>query len=485
MPKKEIDCKEILRLHSLGMSQERITRLLHISKRSASDVIRSAEKNEIDYKKASGMDDHSLYRKLFPDRRLAEEYRCQPRFEMVHDELSDPHATLKSCWNSYRYMCECSGTDPVQYSTFCAGYARFCNENDLVNRALLRPGVMCQFTWAPRALEFRDMFGKSLKAYIFVGVLPFSGHVFAELTERKDEDTFIRCAGHAFRRVGGIARTISILHARNSDAKRLKQNEVIVSEKSSGMAAAYTAKIIRNDTGPADSVAAYILEMIDTEAGGANIARLESALFRTVSHMNNVAEQSFLAEQAALDPVPKNVYDVVSMPDKEVIVQNNSHVKYDGNFYSAPWEYRGKSVCVRYTDTDLCLFYGDRCIAKHNKVPDFVYRKYVTDGRHMPPENKQPEFNRKRLQSWADNAGGSIGAVVRVMFEKVEYEEQAYNSVLSLLQIGKTKGYGYLDAVCGKVLCTKKRPSFAAVLQVIKANTHKSDDYELKEYNYE
>ena len=64
MPKKEIDCKEILRLHSLGMSQNRITKLLHISKRSASDVIKAADNKGIDYKAASGIDDHSLYRKL-------------------------------------------------------------------------------------------------------------------------------------------------------------------------------------------------------------------------------------------------------------------------------------------------------------------------------------------------------------------------------------------------------------------------------------
>lgn len=467
MPKKEIDCKEILRLHGLGISQDRMTKLLHISKRSVSDVIRSAKKNKIDYKKASGMDNHSLYRKLFPNRRLSEEYRCPPDFERVHEELKEPGASLRSCWVEYKYMCEFSGTDPVQYSTFCAGYTGFCKENNLTNRALLRPGKMCQFTWAQRILEFNDPFGKSMNAYVFVGFLPFSGHVYAELTERKDEDTFIRCCGHMLKKIGGTTGIISILHTRDTDAKRLQQNEVIISERTAEMASAYMVRIQKDATGPADSVAAYILERLETEISCKNIGRLEAALFRTVNDINKAADLCYISEQGLLRPVPENIYDIVSVSEKEVIVQNNSHAKHGGNFYSAPWKYRGKAVQIRYTDTELYLCYKDTCIAEHKRVPDFVKRKYVTKGEHMPPKSRQPEFNRRRLQSWADNTGGNIGAVIRGMFDRVEYEEQAYNTALSLLQIGKMRGYGYLDTVCGKVLSTNTKPTYTAVLQAM------------------
>ena len=467
MPKKEIDCKEILRLHSLGMSQNRITKLLHISKRSASDVIKAADNKGIDYKAASGIDDHSLYRKLFPDRRLAEEYRCQPHFKMIHDELSDPGATLRSCWNSYKNMCELSGTDSVQYSTFCAGYARFCKENSVANRALFRPGMIFQFTWAPKVLEYSDSFGNPMKAYLFVGLLPFSGRVFAKLTEHRDEDTFIRCIGHAFIQSGGVPGTISVLHGRDPDAKRLRQNEVIISEKTVMMAAFYRAGLQKENTGLADLAAEHVLEKLNSLNGIKNIERIENSLFRTVNSMNKDLEKDFLTEQASFDPVPEKIYDVVSVSKKEVVVQNNSHVKYDGNFYSAPWQYRGKGVQVRYTDKELCVFYNDTCIAKHQKVSDFVRRRYVTEGRHMPPKEKHPEFDKRRLQTWAGNTGANISEVVRLMFERVDYEEQAYNTALSLLQTGKTKGYGYLDKVCEKALKMKKNPSYATILQVM------------------
>lgn len=467
MPKKEIDCKEILRLHGLGMSQDKITKLLHISKKSASDVIRAAGRVGIDYKKASGMDGHSLYRELFPDRRITQELRCQPPFVMVHEWLIEPDATLRSCWEEYRAMCTQSGTIPVQYSTFCAGYGRFCAENDLPNRTMFRPGMTCQAAWAPQALEFTDAYGKAMKAYLFVGYFPFSGHIFFELKEQKDEDAFVRCIGHMIRDVRGIPRTVSVLHARDPGAKRLKACEIVVSERLLGLTDAGITDIRKDKDGAADSVSSLLLSKVEECGQERSLSSIISVLTKTADRMNLAAEPDFMKEKMYFNPPSDNMYDVVTISKKDVKIQNNSHVKYGGNYYSAPWQYRGRTVQVRHTDTGLFLYCRGDCIAKHRRVPDFVRRKYVTDGKHMPPENERPAFNMRRLQSWANSIGRNTGEMVRIMFSRVEYEEQAYNTVTSLLQISKVSGPGYLDMICGKALMIRENPSYATVLEVM------------------
>ncbi|MBT2641745.1 Mu transposase C-terminal domain-containing protein [Bacillus sp. ISL-41] len=59
-------------------------------------------------------------------------------------------------------------------------------------------------------------------------------------------------------------------------------------------------------------------------------------------------------------------------------VRNNTLVSFDGNFYSAPEEYKGEKVIVRYTDriVRLVTLDDENVLAKYSRCYGKKQKKY-------------------------------------------------------------------------------------------------------------
>lgn len=64
-------------------------------------------------------------------------------------------------------------------------------------------------------------------------------------------------------------------------------------------------------------------------------------------------------------------------------VQPNSHIVYQGNFYSVPFEHLAEMVDVRATHHTVEIFYHHQRIASHKR--SWGNNQYLTVKEHMPP----------------------------------------------------------------------------------------------------
>ena len=466
MPKKEIDCKNILRLHEFHKSQNAIATTLHVSKGSVNSVLNAVRTAGITWEQVQNMDNSNLYQLLFPQKRMAEKLFCKPFYDWIYKDLLDPKATLRSCWAAYKDQCGQSGRTWISYSGFCAGYADYIEENALLNRAVYKMGHVFAGMWVEDAFPYKIDRKTDQKAFLYIGLLPVSGLVFLELTKSCTEDDFIRCTGHALESIGGVPDVLEIPFSRKPHSRKGTGSTVTVTDAVLDMQRYYHMRInteMRKDS--ARFYASFIREIAD-EIRRCRTSQTFDSLQKAVSKTaQKHAGITAAAEKEAMMPVPDKIYDVITEVPQSVVVQQNSHVKYQGNYYSAPYAYRGQEVKIRYTDAKLVLVSGETAIAEHPRFQCFVQHQYATRAEDMPPAGKRPRMDRMRYQQWAANIGPCTAEVIRKIFERVQYEEQAYNTANSLLQLSKTAGNNFLENACQAALITSPAPGYRMVVE--------------------
>lgn len=466
MPRASINCKDILRLRENRMSQDSIASAIHASKKSVSNVLKSAKALSIGYADVKDMTDEDIHALLFPEQEEAKQQHCYPDLIRLHESLAYPGTTLMDEWHTFGNACIRKGRGAVGYSTFCNAYNAYIAKEALPSHAVYKYGDMLLCTWVGGAFPVPDT---KLDAYIFLGVLPASGRVYTEVTDAKDEDTFIRCIVHMFSNMDGTTRTIGIAHAREPGARRMGIQDVLVSDRTLGLRRHYGINV---SPLPQNSVIDALSGSLAKDLSFSGSVSLQAVITRSEKWMSAIntsngeqfdKEKSFLIELSVPD------YDVTTKHKKELTVLKNSHVKYQNNYYSVPYQFRGKAVRLQYTDKLVEILSEDCLIAVHDRLPPFSSHKYVTDGSHMPPPSKRPAMDKERMLTLSATMGPDVKAVADRMFRRVDYEEQAYNSVQSLLHLGKQFGPSKLNEACRKALDLRNSASYKYISELLKS----------------
>ena len=70
-------------------------------------------------------------------------------------------------------------------------------------------------------------------------------------------------------------------------------------------------------------------------------------------------------------PLPSLPYEISSWVYGRS-VNLDFHVVYNKNRYSCPYQYSGKRVDLRLTDTLLKIYYKGERVTTHNRFPDYM-----------------------------------------------------------------------------------------------------------------
>ncbi|MDQ0277129.1 hypothetical protein QO003_001432 [Arthrobacter silviterrae] len=118
---------------------------------------------------------------LFPDGRskVSAGYDLPDFAQVVKSMKANPHFTLLQAWRTY--VGARSVLRKYGYAQFCHLFGGYAVQNDLVATLHHEPGMAMFVDWAGDTIPISDaVAGKSVKAYLFVAVLPFSGYVFCQ-----------------------------------------------------------------------------------------------------------------------------------------------------------------------------------------------------------------------------------------------------------------------------------------------------------------
>lgn len=466
----KIRAKLVLELRAKGQSRKSIARTRGMSMHSVMAVFDAADELGIRWDDVKDLDDAEVYAKVFPKRAAAEAVVVAPDYDYVHSELKKTGVTLKLLWEEHRDRCTEEKAAYASYSTFNRGYAEYVIAKNVTNHLEHKPGQAMEVDWSGATMRLvNPATGEVTKVYLFVAALPYSQYGYVEGTLDMKQDTWLMCHVHAYEFIGGVPIRTICDNLRTGVLSHPKEGEIVLNEAYESLARHYVTAI--TPTGVRKPKQKPSVEGTVGKIATAVIAKLRGTEFATLDDLNaaiaeKVAEFNAApfqkrdgsrkdvfeeVERACLAPLPTTPYEICKWVYGRS-VNLDFHVVYETNRYSVPYSLVGKKVDLKVTRSAVEVYDQGSRVATHPRFPDYARYRCHTEVCHMPPEFVRPEWDDVRMLRWAREIGVACETVVSNVFDSVQIKEQAYNPVLSILNLSKRYGADRLESACAYAL---------------------------------
>jgi len=128
-------------------------------------------------------------------------------------------------------------------------------------------------------------------------------------------------------------------------------------------------------------------------------------------------------------------------------VQMNYHIQVDKMNYSVPYEYVGKRVEVKCSDSNIDIYFKGNHICQHTRLYG-RRNQYSTNEAHMPENHQLFQWNADRFRRWAEQIGPNTFEVIDKHIKCYKTEEQAYKGCLSILKLSDKYTSVRLENAC-------------------------------------
>ena len=476
--------REILRLHSMNLSQMNIAASCNVSKKTVNKVLKAASDLGISWPLDDSMTEDALKEKMFPKAPTVSHTKQMPDFEYVRKELLRNGVNKKLLWTEYLESCRQSGSEPLMYSQFCY----YIQQDEQQRRATMhiprKPGEQIEVDWAgdPAYIVDPDT-GEVTKAYIFVGVLSYSQYPYVEAFSSEKQAPWITAHIHMFEYFGGVSRILVPDNCKTAVIRNGDWQDPHVNAVYREMAEHYGCAVIParvrapkdkpNAEGTVGVISTWILAALRNEQFF-SLAELNAAIrekLRTFSRKPFQKKEGtrydiYMKEELpVLTPLPQSRYELAEW--KQVTVQFNYHISIDSMYYSVPHEYIKRKVDVRVTASTIEVFYKQSRIASHRHL---YGRKgqYSTVTAHMPEDHqKYLEWTGARFRRWGSQIGSSTSAVVNAILISHRVEQQSYRSCMGLLKLADKYSPRRLENACALALRYTASPSYKNVKDIL------------------
>ena len=202
--------REILRLASLGLSQQSIADSSGVSKKTVNRVLKRAKELDISWPLEPNETDAILADKFFPSapKQISSKKRM-PDFDYIRKELLRNGVNKKLLWTEYLEECRQSGEEPLMYSQFCY----YIQQDEQKRRATMhinrKPGEQIEVDWAGDPAKIIDPdTGEIIPAFLFVGVMTYSQYPYVEAFINEKQRAWITAHVHMYEYFGGVTRIL-------------------------------------------------------------------------------------------------------------------------------------------------------------------------------------------------------------------------------------------------------------------------------------
>ena len=458
--------KEVLRLHSLGLSQHQIARSCSISQSTVHDCLSAAQAAGLKWPLPENWGDQQIEQVLFPNRPAPAVWRKHPEpdWTQIHKELqTHKNLTLQLVWQEGRE----NNPEGYAYSRFCDLYRRWLKKLDLVLRQEHRAGEKMFVDYAGATIPVYDPeSGEARPAAVFVAVLGASSYTFAEATAGQDLRNWIGSHQRAFEFFGGVVEVVvpdnlksavthpsyyepdlnptyrdlgehygvAIIPARPYRARDKAKAEVGVQVVQRWIVAALRKRKF------------FSLDEVN-RAIGELLARLNQRPFR--KREGSRATLFAQLDRPALKPLPATRFQFGEW--KRPRVNIDYHIEVERHYYSVPYALAHQEVDVHLTaDTVEVLHRGVR-VASHAR--SYEAGKATTLTEHMPKAHqKYVGRTPSRLIEDAQQTGPYTGQLVEAILAAKRHPEQGYRSCLGILRLAKTYPAERMEAAARRCL---------------------------------
>jgi transposase len=462
--------REALRLEECGRSQREIASSLSVAIGTVCGHLQRARAAGLTWETVQNMTDSEVETSLYRYAQRNEGARRAPiDYAHVHHELHKSTATLHLLWSEYQEAVAArgEGLKAYQYSQFCELYATWRVRLKPSMRRVHRAGEKAFLDYSGRKPKLYDSkTGESRDVELFVMVLGASNYTYAEATSTQKLPDFVGATIRGFEHFGGVPELI-VPDQLRSAVKGPDRYEPDINATYLEMAQHYGVAVMpARPRKPKDKakvegavliVQRWILARLRRRKFFA-LDELNQAIWELLDELNarpfqklEGCRNSAFAEldRPALRALPPVRYEFADR--REVGVNIDYHVDYEGRYYSVDHRRIHQRVEVRATAAIVEIFHNNERIASHR-------RSYgprgtpVTDPAHRPENHRDQAWPPERLVGWGAKFGPAVATVLEMTLARYVNPEQAYRACLGLLRTAERYGPGRMNAACERAL---------------------------------
>jgi transposase len=483
--------REILRLHSRGISQRGIAASCQCSRNTVKRVLARAKETSIGWPLKDDLTDGDLEKLLFPDSTPSVSRR-QPDLEYIHKEMAKSGVTLRLLWTEYCTSCRLSNAQPLMYTQFCYHYQQYAQKQRATMHIQRKPGEQIEVDWAGQtAAIINDETGEIIPVYVFVAVLSYSQYAYVESFLSRNQECWIAAHVNMYRYFGGVSKLL-VPDNLKTGVERTDWYSPTVNKVYHEMAEHYDTAVIParvrkpkdkpNAEGTVGNISTWITAALRNQKYFSLIA-LNQAIREKLDAFNRKPFQKkegsrlsvFLEqEKPFLQPLPGTPYELATW--KIATVQLNYHITVDRMNYSVPYEYIKRKVDVRVTRQVIEVFFNSHRICSHPRLYGYP-GQYSTTEAHMPRDHQAyVQWNADRFKAWARKIGPNTETTVKAILASHKVEQQGYKSCLALIKLADKYSVIRLEAACKKALFYTPVPSYKSVKTILSTGQDKIDN---------
>jgi transposase len=458
--------KEVLRLHSLGLSQHQIARSCSISQSTVHEYVSAAEAAGVGWPLPDNWDEQQIEQALFPQRPALAVWRKhpQPDWTKIHKELqTHKDLTLQLVWHEGRE----SNPDGYGYSRFCDLYRRWLKKLDLVLRQEHRAGEKMFVDYAGATIPIHNSASGAVHAAaVFVAVLGASSYTFAEATTGQDLRSWVGSHMRAFEFFGGVTEVV-VPDNLKSAVTHPSYYEPDLNPTYRDLGEHYGVAIIparpyrARDKAKAEVGVQVVQRWI--------VAALRKRKFFSLAEVNQAITELLVRvnqrlfrkregsratlfaqlDRPALKPLPATRYQFGEWETARVNI--DYHIEVDRHFYSVPYALVHQELDVHLTGETVEILHRGVRVASHARSYEAGKPTTLTEHR---PKSHQKYLGRtpSRLIEEAQQTGPCTGQLVEAILAAKRHPEQGFRSCLGILRLAKTYPAERMEAAARRCL---------------------------------
>jgi len=338
-----------------------------------------------------------------------------------------------------------------------------------------KPGECAQVDFGAGPNLIHEVTGETIKTWIFVMVLAWSRHQYAEIVFRQDVETWLGCHRRAFEWFGGVPCKVMIDNPKCAITKACYYDPVVqraYREFAEGYGFIISACPPREPKkkGRVESGVKYLKKNFIPLREFPNLSlanqQLKIWILETAGNRNHGSTHEkplilFETEKEFLKKLPTNPPELSVW--KKVKLHGDCHVQYLKCRYSAPYQLVQKTLWLRACETTIRIYQEYTLIAVHPRLIKPGSRSTLPE--HLPP-NAQAYCMRD--SQWCLKQAKIIGPhceqIIQVLLNDsvVDYLRAAQG----LIQLQEKFGSLRLEAACRRAL-TYQSPYYRTVKTIL------------------
>ena len=471
--------KEVIRLHSAGLSQHQLAKSLNLSVGAVNKYLQRIKSQKLDWAAVKTMSEAELEALLKGKTERASAYRIIDTVKLHQELKRHKHVTLQLLWEEY--CTEESEAPPYSYAQFCRYYRDCVKRQSPSMRQTHIAGEKAFIDYSGDTVSIINPHtGEIRKAELFVAVLGASNYTFAEATWSQRLPDWIASHVRMFEFFGGVPKLLVPDNLKSAIIKACYY-EPNVNRTYTDLAQHYDTAVLParprkpKDKAKVENAVLVVQRWI--------LARLRHHTFSSFAELNQVIkellinlnqrpfkklpgcrESQFLnLDKPALQALPEKAYEFVEF--KLARVNLDYHIEVEKHYYSVPHQLIKEEVHVRLSNQVVEIYHKHKQVAVHPRS-QLAY-KYSTIAEHMPKAHQYYHgWTPGKFLNQAIKIGPKTRDVVKQILDSKKHPEQGFRACQGLLRLTKPYSETRLEKACERALSIGS-PSRRSVVSIL------------------